>query len=124
MSFWARMTCAELETGNNSAAPWITARKAACRYSSILTLPTTGGRGRRSHLLGHLVELQVVQVPVQRVMAEQFLVDAGRRHAPLVEQDQLVARADGRDAVRQKDRRPPRQEARQRVVEQRLGVVV
>src|SRR5207248_96906 len=35
MSFWARMTCAELETGSNSAAPWMTARSRTLRYSSI-----------------------------------------------------------------------------------------
>ena len=31
MSFWARMTWAELDTGNNSAAPWIKARTRTLR---------------------------------------------------------------------------------------------
>ncbi len=36
ISSGARMTCAELETGSNSAAPWIGASKTICRYSSLV----------------------------------------------------------------------------------------
>jgi undecaprenyl-diphosphatase len=82
------------------------------------------GQAERSHLLDHLVELQVVQVPVERVLGQQFLVDAGGDHAPLVDQEQAVARADRRDAVRQEDAGPAGQHAGQGVVQERLGVVV
>jgi len=71
-----------------------------------------------SDLLDHLVEFQVVQVPVEGVVPEQLLVVAHGGEAALVQQEQAVAAADGRDAVRQEDGRPPRQEARQRVVQQ------
>src|SRR5947208_925038 len=46
-----------------------------------------------SHVFIHLVEFQVVQVPVERVAPQQFLVDARGGDAALVQQIQHVAGA-------------------------------
>src|SRR5262245_21410390 len=67
-----------------------------------------------------LVELQVLQVPVQIAAGEQVAVLAHGFDAALVEQEHAVAVADRRQAMRQEDRRASGQNAGKRVVEEVL----
>src|SRR5262249_54636602 len=89
------------------------------------TLHPSANRSQQlSNDLRHLVELDVVEVAVETVLRQQLLVDAGGLDTPVVQEEDAVARANRRDAVRQEDDRPARQEPGQRVVEQVLRLVV
>ena len=44
----------------------------------------------RSHLLIHLIEFQIMQMPIERIL-QQFLVDARRRDSALVQQIKRIA---------------------------------
>ena len=61
------------------------------------------------NLLRQLVELDVVQMPIEGILRQQLLVNAAGLNMTLVNQKQPVARTDGGDAVWQKDCGSPRQ---------------
>src|SRR5688500_4912628 len=71
---------------------------AACGLAIRVAKPQAA---KTSHHLRHLIELDVMQMAIQSILAEQFLVNAGRLQLAVVQHEQPVAGTDRRDTVRQ-----------------------
>ena len=71
-------------------------------------------------LRGESVEVDVLEVPVQLVAGHQVARGADRVDLPVVEQDDLIASPEGRQAVRQEDQGAGFRHPVDRVVDQRL----
>src|SRR5579871_3085595 len=82
--------------------------------------PTSSSAG--SELVGKHVELNVLEVPVQFTLVQHLAVFARRLYPAVVQQEDAIAVSDGRDAVRQEDRRPARQNSAEGVVQERLSL--
>ena len=65
-----------------------------------------------------------VEARVHAALRDELLVRPHLDDAPLVEDDDAVGRADGRQAVRDDDRRAPAHDLLERALEARLGVRV
>jgi hypothetical protein len=73
--------------------------------------------GQALHLLRDLGELQVMQVPIQRIAGQQLAVDADGFDAALVQEQHLVAGADRRNAMGQEEDGAAGQDAEHGIVE-------
>src|SRR5690349_20467755 len=61
---------------------------------------------------------------VQLILGQEFTVGSRGLDAPLVQQEDLIARADRRNPVRQEDGRPARQDPGEGIVQEGLDIVV
>src|SRR5205807_7338100 len=74
------------------------------------------------NLFYELVKLNVVKMPIEFILLQEFPMRSRCLDAAFMQQEDLIAGADGRDSVREENHSPPGQDAGKGIVEEGLDV--